>query len=128
MTEAQRSQEGGTGGAEQQYAQQRLPDLMFDLSDKTAFVTGAARGMGSWIAMGMARCGADVALAGAMVAVQGAAGSAGICFRLLPSPPSLQVNLPLPPARPPAWPLQTWATRSSWGQWRSTYGGWAAGP
>ena len=93
---------GATGGMEAKYEQQLLNKL-FDLSGKTAYVTGAAQGaggvggrgafegqlqqlplqlpfqqaisnpqphsqvcagMGSWIAMGMARCGADVALAG----------------------------------------------------------------
>lgn len=67
LTEEERSREGGTGGAEQQYAERRLLERMFDLTGKTAFVTGAARGMGSWIAMGMARCGADIALAGGSV-------------------------------------------------------------
>lgn len=95
---------GGTAGIEAKYEQELLTKL-FDLSGKTAYVTGAAQGegrravglpllavpckpfllvcapchadscsrcfpagMGSWIAMGMAHCGADVALAGASAA------------------------------------------------------------
>ncbi|KAI7837634.1 hypothetical protein COHA_008558 [Chlorella ohadii] len=62
MSEEERARAGGTGGIEAKYEQQLLNKL-FDLSGKTAYVTGAAQGMGSWIAAGMARCGADVALA-----------------------------------------------------------------
>ncbi|PRW44575.1 2-deoxy-D-gluconate 3-dehydrogenase [Chlorella sorokiniana] len=62
MTDAERARVGATGGAEMKYEQQLL-DKLFDLHGKKAYVTGAAQGMGSWIAMGMARCGADVALA-----------------------------------------------------------------
>jgi 2-deoxy-D-gluconate 3-dehydrogenase len=37
---------------------------MFDLSGRTAFVTGASRGLGRTLAIGLASAGADVALAG----------------------------------------------------------------
>ena len=46
------------------YEQQGLLGKLFDLHGKTAFVTGAARGMGAQISLGLAACGADVALAG----------------------------------------------------------------
>lgn len=40
---------------------------MFDLSGKTAFITGSARGIGSAIAQGLAEAGADVVLHGTTV-------------------------------------------------------------
>jgi NAD(P)-dependent dehydrogenase (short-subunit alcohol dehydrogenase family) len=38
------------------------PQQLFDLSGKTALVTGAGGGLGSWLAAGLAAAGADVAL------------------------------------------------------------------
>ncbi|KAL4436582.1 hypothetical protein ABPG75_003721 [Micractinium tetrahymenae] len=63
LTEEERSRAGATGGVEWRERYNEHLANLFSLSGKTAFVTGAAQGMGAWVAMGMARCGADVALA-----------------------------------------------------------------
>jgi NAD(P)-dependent dehydrogenase (short-subunit alcohol dehydrogenase family) len=58
------------------------PDLsIFDLSGRVALVTGASRGIGRALALGLARAGADVAVGGRSKDVDAVAAEIGACGR-----------------------------------------------